>query len=371
MENVYIIITSQEYEGANHKFLWREIASKVSGKVIIFNISADYLVSVLRGRTDRIKEALHNPISNNDGLNILRPLFGVRPEIVPPCMLKYVASGFWKNVRKVDPDIANKRVHILTYNARWIKALYGSHKNLRLGYYIYDEVRYNGHDNSLDKKAYVLDEYACKHSDVIFTMTNVIAQSRKSYNKNILNIGNGSCIPNGEFNPPRKFQKSIAFIGNFRNWIDNDLLESLVQNRQDILFVIVGSIESDMLSFFNKLINSYSNTIYYGRAKKEDMPYIYKMFDGVIVPYKDNQFIRATRPIKIVESIMAGTPVVTIPMDGYEENEFIRFASTRDEFSNQIDYILDNPIDKDNSAYKAFVNANTWSEIANVIIESL
>lgn len=68
---------------------------------------------------------------------------------------------------------------------------------------------------------------------------------------------------------------------------------------------------------------------------------------------------------------MAGTPVVTMPMDGYDECEYIRFANNIDEFSDQIDYIINHPIDRDSPLYKDFVRENTWREKASVILKNL
>ena len=86
-----------------------------------------------------------------------------------------------------------------------------------------------------------------------------------------------------------------------------------------------------------------------------------------MIPYRHNDFIQATRPIKIVESIMAGVPVVTVPVNGYEKCSFIRFADTIDDFSEEIDYLLEHPINKDSIEYKNFVASNTWESIARRI----
>ena len=64
--------------------------------------------------------------------------------------------------------------------------------DMKIAYYLFDEVRYNGKDNSIDKLRYRQDEYACKYSDIIYTMTKVLADSRAEYNKNIHVMGNGA-----------------------------------------------------------------------------------------------------------------------------------------------------------------------------------
>lgn len=76
----------------------------------------------------------------------------------------------------------------------------------------------------------------------------------------------------------------------------------------------------------DEILTKYKNVKYYGEVSKGEVHNWYKKFDVILVPYKQNEFMKATRPIKIVESIFASTPVVSIPITGYEECSFIRFA---------------------------------------------
>ena len=201
-------------------------------------------------------------------------------------------------------------------------------------------------------------------------MTQKLTESRKEYQDNIITLGNGAEIPTIEGGTPEKMKNSVAFIGNFRDWIDEELLEGLIKKRTDKRFVFVGPVEENMRDFFTRLLNENTNTFYYGLAKKADMGKIYKMFDCVLIPYKNNEFVAATRPIKIVESVLAGTPVVTIHMNGYKETSFIRFATDIESFSMQIDKVSNESICSD-VEYKQFVQENTWDTKAKIILERL
>lgn len=369
MGKAYIIVASQDYERANHRGLWERLAKVSKEPVIVVNIPADRVISVLRGKKDRIADAKKGPKQIVENLIVVRPLFFLRPEIAPKCFYKKLAKKFWNCIKKACPDLDDREVRVLIYNAQWAQILTNTCKNMKLGYYLFDEVRYNGNDNSIDKKRYAFDEYACKNSDVIFTMTQKLTNSRKEYQDNIITIGNGAEIPALAGKPPEKIQNSVAFIGNFRDWIDEELLEGLIKKRKDKWFVFVGPVEENMRKFFVRLLNENTNTFYYGLAQKADMGTIYKMFDCVLIPYKNNEFIAATRPIKIVESVLAGTPVVTIPMDGYKETSFIRFATDIESFSTQIDAVSKEAICSDDMDYKQFLLENTWEAKAKIILE--
>lgn len=367
---INIIIVSQEYETANHRNLWLEMARSTKDRVIVCNISADYVVSYIRKKTWRIKDAKNAPVKY-DNLILFRPIFLIRPETLPICLQKRMAFHFWRNIKRIAPDVVTEDVRLLCYDPMWVDMLYGTHPKMKIAYYLFDEVRQHGRNGEIRKKAFRLDTEACKKADVILTMTQKIADDRKENGNKTIVIGNGSVLPCNNTPPIIKFRKSVAFIGNLRSWIDEELFRKLVETRRDLLFVIAGPVENDMRDFFENLINSNENIVYYGKVEKDKMPQLYMMFDCVIIPYKDNSFIKATRPIKIVESILSGTPVVTVPVDGYNQSSFIRFASTVDEFSREIDYLMNHPIDRENKEYKDFVNNNTWSSKAKVIMNAL
>jgi len=364
------IIVPQEYKNANHFELWNCIAEAFDGITVIIDIPADAVVSRIKNRKYRIDEAKQNFRKIGEKSYIIRPYFVIRPEI---CGMLYHSMCAKKIIHTIEKHfmIQEDNIALIAYNAFWICGFVRSNFRGQMTYYLYDEVRMKANTGKKDKKKYKYDEIACAHADIVLTMTKKIAESRAVLNPNIIVIGNGAIKPKITMHQVEKFDNSIAFVGNFRDWIDKKLFSDLVQKRQDISFFIVGSIENNMKEYLKLLQSKYSNITYIGRVKKEEMVNLYKKFDGIIIPYKDNDFIKATRPIKIVESVLAGTPVVTIPMDGYIENSFIRFANTIDEFSQQIDYLLNNPIDMDSDEYRDFVDDNTWDRKAEVIIEAI
>lgn len=368
MEDAYVIIASQDYDKANHKLLWWQLAKQTRQPVVVVDIPADYIVSVLAHHKDRICEAKQGPRKITENLTVVRPLFLARPEILPDWMFPMVSKKLWSCLNGTIEDLNKYRVNFLIYDARWVKILNHTRENIRIAYYLFDEVRYNGKDATIDKKRFVFDEYACKFSNIVFAMTSVLAESRKNLNSNIVVLGNGAEVPDINSIPKRKIENSVGFVGNFRDWIDEELLETIIQSMPELLFVFAGPVEDNMKAFLKALLDIYPNTMYFGCCHKEDMGMLYRMLNCVIIPYKINEFIMATRPIKIVESVFAGTPVVTVPIDGYSECEFIHFARTKEEFSSQIKHAIHNPIDKESKEYQTFLTDNSWNTKAKDII---
>ena len=263
-----------------------------------------------------------------------------------------------------------EEANVIVYDALWCRILEDSHPNMKIGYYLIDEVRREAYNDKINKTRYSNDEYACIHSDFIMTMTGLLAQSRKQYNDHVFVIGNGATIPVNDEAQKIHLSRSVGFVGNFRDWIDTDLLESLIRNRKDLLFVFAGNVEDKVKPCLEGLLSNYANTFYAGRFKKEDAHRAYHLTDVIIVPYKQNEFIKHTRPIKIVEAVMAGKPVVTVPVDGYCESHFIKYANDVESFGRAIDYFLEHPVKKDTIEYQQFIKDNSWSSKAKLILEA-
>lgn len=371
--SVNIVICDQEFDSANHKFLWHEIADQSGMLTIVVNIPADLVLSTLRRKIYRIKEARKGNREIRKNLIVQRPFYLIRQELLPLPVVssslfkKRIQRQFWKKIRQIVPDIEDKKINLLCYSAMWVDLLYSSMPNMKLIYYLYDEVR-KSEDGTVDKRRTYFDIEACKKSDYILAMSEKLLEGRSDQKNKIYIIGNGASqkVFSQSTCNPHRIPKSFGVIGNIRDWIDKELLMGLIKKRRDILFVFAGNIERNMQQFMQQVLKE-ENTIYLGKFTKEKVPYIYKLLGGVLVPYLANDFIRATRPIKIVESIFAGVPVITVPMSGYQPSSFIRFAEDVEEFSQAIDILLENPIDLQSDEYLLFVKENSWEHKAGLI----
>lgn len=368
----YIIFSAQEYKDANHKELWRCIAEQnLDNNVYVINIPADLVVSVLKKKIYRIKESRLGIQRIEENMYVCRPLFFLRPEVVPTFFDKLLAKRLWKYLKKSGVVKAGKSYNLICYDAKWvriIKSYIPQDFDIKIAYYLFDEVRYNATSGQINKNRYLADEYACKSSDIIFTMSDVLKQSRLEYNSNIITLGNGAMEITGDYY--EREEKSIGFVGNIRDWIDKDLLKKIIEKMPNWKFYFVGNIEENMKSFVSEILSLYDNVFYEGRMEREEARKVYQRFTCVIIPYKQDAFTAATRPIKIVESVMAGTPVVTIPVNGYQENEFIRFATTEFEFKNVILEYEKSGIDRNSEIYRKFMIDNSWKKKANIVYEA-
>ncbi|MDM5313197.1 glycosyltransferase [Peribacillus frigoritolerans] len=366
-KKINLIITPQEYNQANHNELWNEISEKSDGITIILNIGADFFISLARGKFFRVKEAINGPKILKKNLILLRPFYILRPEISNNIVNSFNTKLLKQSLKKIVKNIEEYQINVLYYDGIWPTFLDQLKLNTKYYYYIMDEVRNDAHNNKTNLKRTRHDKIACEKSDYIYLMSTKLIEKRREYLHKLKVIGNGASQKEYDLNV-KKLNNSVGVIGNIRNWIDCDLLTRLIEKRQDIHFGFVGNIESDMQKYMDEILTKYKNVKYYGEVSKGEVHNWYKKFDVILVPYKQNEFMKATRPIKIVESIFASTPVVSIPITGYEECSFIRFAKNVKEFSSEIDYLTKNKINIESREYQDFIKLNSWSYKAEEIL---
>lgn len=374
MEIVNIIMVPQEHDVANHLGLWEQLAARSAGPTVVVNIGADVVVSIAKLRIYRMREALGSGRFRQVGSYcLLRPLFVVRPEVAGRWINRLNMVILVRQLEKVLPDIRSRRIRVLVYSGLWAALIRQAFPNSAIGYYVLDEVTRTASTDAVHPKRVALDRTGCDIADAVFLMSSALRSPRIEFSDKLQVIGNGAEAPNHGGRSPHPIIKRplrrIGLIGNFRDWIDRDLLRELVGNRPDLEFGLLGNVETNMAAFVEELVRDHANVTYHGKVAKHDVAAWYREFDVVIVPYRRNTFVSATRPIKIVEAVFAGVPVVSVPVAGYCETEFIRFAVSSEDFSNAIDRV--SPINQSDPAYLEFVDQNSWQRVARDIIERM
>lgn len=366
-EKVNLVFVAQEFESANHQDLWKILARESGLLTVVINIGADIPVTIWRRRLHRLREAAQGPIWIRDNLVLLRPFYLLRPEVAGKLVNQVNMRLLRRWLKQIVPTIENVDVRALYYDGKWSTLLPMAVPGVRLFYYLMDEVRRIASSDEVHAGRTHWDRCACQVSEHIFLMTRELLDARSEFGFKATVIGNGSLRQ--ELTAPMvRDTRAVGIIGNIRNWIDCELLESLILIRQDLSFHLVGNVEDDMREFVDRLMRSYSNVSYHGKVQRREVTDWYRRCGAVIVPYRQNSFIQATRPIKIVEAVFAGTPVVSVPMSGYVESSMIRFARDAGEFSRQLDHVLNGGIDLNSEEYIEFLASNSWDRVARDVL---
>ena len=135
----------------------------------------------------------------------------------------------------------------------------------------------------------------------------------------------------------RKLPKPIiGFAGSitFKNKIWEELLEELMKTIPDASLVLIGIIRDEVFNI-RHYVGKYPNFYYLGLKKKEEIPQYIKRFNLGIIPYKLNSYGQAAYPVKVMEYLSCGIPVVASDMPSLSElkkKKLIYTAKTSQEF---------------------------------------
>lgn len=133
----------------------------------------------------------------------------------------------------------------------------------------------------------------------------------------------------------------IGFMGYINNRIDFDLVRDLSIARPDWSFVFIGAAMSTVNKQKLDSIDSLANVHMLGFRDKETLPDYVRAFDVCLIPYADNEFNRASNPIKLYEYLATGKPIVSSRIPAVDSfKELVYLASDRDEFLQQIERAL-------------------------------
>ncbi len=193
------------------------------------------------------------------------------------------------------------------------------------------------------------------NSDVIFTTSLKLYESRKLWNSNtyylpnVADFDHFSKAMDESTNIPTDLLKipspRIGFIGAISSYkLDFDLIEYLAKKHPNYSFIFIGKIgEGDPWTNVDKL-KKYNNIYFLGPRDYNVLPNYLKGIDVTILPNKINEYTKSMFPMKFFEYLAAGKPIVSVDLPALKEfrNVFL-VSKTYEEFSENIDKFLENP----------------------------
>lgn len=129
----------------------------------------------------------------------------------------------------------------------------------------------------------------------------------------------------------------VGFHGMLGNWIDFDLLARLAERHRDWSWVFIGPGGNRASQALGRL----PNVRFVGEVNYADLPRQAVWFDAGIVPFRLNDLTRHVHPIKALEYLALGLPVVATPLPDLAPFASVAsFASTDDQWSEALSAAL-------------------------------
>lgn len=193
-----------------------------------------------------------------------------------------------------------------------------------------------------------LDNEMTREANIVFAVSQELFKEKRAINENTFYSPHGvdfelfnKAVTEKDIIQPADIQDIrhpiIGFYGLISSdWIDYDLIRFLAQKRPAWSFVFVGKIDAV------KEEPPKANNIYYLPVKPYEELYKYsRFFDIAMLPFNINQLTMHSHPLKILEYLSAGKPVVSIAIpEVMKYADVIEIAARYEEFLDKIERSL-------------------------------
>lgn len=139
----------------------------------------------------------------------------------------------------------------------------------------------------------------------------------------------------------------IGYVGTIQNRLDLDILENAYSKNPDKSFVMIGPTWPMFLKSLRQkskeaqLMAKYKNVHYLGRKSFRETPAYLSCCDVMIIPHREDDFLKYTSPTKLYEFLAAGKPVVSTRGAGVDLfANLVHTASDSQEFNEKIELAL-------------------------------
>lgn len=166
---------------------------------------------------------------------------------------------------------------------------------------------------------------------------------------------NGS-LPIAQIPPPR-----IGFYGLLSSWVDFGLLASIAERTPEFNYVLLGPSQVPKSSLPKR-----PNLHYLGPVAYDELPRHAIWFDVAMIPFKVNNLTLAVNPLKFMEYLALGLPVVSTPLpDVAKHGAFGFIAADAEQFIASIKKALTENSEAAIVSRRRCAMENSWEARAN------
>jgi teichuronic acid biosynthesis glycosyltransferase TuaH len=162
-----------------------------------------------------------------------------------------------------------------------------------------------------------------------------------------------------------------GMVGQLSPRVDLDLLEAVAD--AGISLLLVGphhpSFEPERVAS----LVARSNVVWVGRKAFEDLPSYLRVIDVGLTPYVPDDFNRASFPLKTLEYLSAGRPVVSTPLPAVSRLDvrWVRAAAGRADFVAAVREAFAADAQRDRTEIRAYAATHDWSVRARSFLDAV
>lgn len=180
-----------------------------------------------------------------------------------------------------------------------------------------------------------------RHADLVTAVSTRLANETRPDRANVTVINNGCDIehfaspPMNAVRPRARHKVTVGYIGGVSWRVDMNLLADLARTRPQWDIVLAGEVTTPPPAVPNIRLA--------GACSYDELPRVVRTFDVGIVPYRMNEFNQASYPLKVLEYLACGVPVVATPLPALKGlGPFVRDAQSATGFAAAIEEQITN-----------------------------
>ncbi len=156
----------------------------------------------------------------------------------------------------------------------------------------------------------------------------------------------------------------LGFAGGVSECLDVDQVRSVAQAFPTASVVLVGPISIDVAPL------ALPNVHILGPRPYADLPAYVQAFDVGLIPYVLNDWTRSVDPLKLLEYLAAGLPVVSTPLpEANKYTEVVQIASAGSAYLTAVSDALGRSDLATKEAFRRVALANTWEARAQTVLD--
>jgi len=228
---------------------------------------------------------------------------------------------------------------------------------------MFAECPYTYNKNKLQRRENLVSEY----SDMMVCVSRSLYEYKHNGQKNIYYLPHGVDFDIFRYVAQRRrFYESLyrfshplaGYFGTLTAENDIELLEYCAVNLPAVTFVFAGQITGGNYSGLMRL----KNAVFLGRIAYEKIPQLCAVLDIGLLPWRPTDWIAKCNPLKLLEYMAGGKPVVSVAIDEVARNysDIVSIAYTKEEFCRAIKWELQNDTRKRRIKRIAVAQAHSW-----------
>jgi len=150
----------------------------------------------------------------------------------------------------------------------------------------------------------------------------------------------------------------IGFFGLLSAWVDFDLLSTLACMQRQWSFILIGPSQIPISQ-----LPQAPNIHYLGAIPYQELPKHAQFFDIAMIPFKVNTLTRSVNPLKLMEYLSMGIPIVSTPLPEVETyRDYVKIASDPENFAKAVETSLEEDSPQLREARTLVAKPHSWKE---------